>query len=148
MSILKLNTKSSIADIVNNIPGGVYRNYILDSESNKRLDVMVCFTQKLVIQNITPFIEVKFPSKYSAREKRIEVVGITDSKIFLYKFSDWNRFDKDAIELDRNIVELVSLFGSSNVSFIGILLLNSSCNIDFIQQQVNNLGLNIDVNYY
>ena len=143
MLILTVNSKSTIDDIVNDTPSGVNRDYLLNEDSRKRLDVLVCFANKLNEQNFVPFIEVKFASQYSAREKRIEVVGKHNDKIELYKFSATNRFDKDAIELDRIIRELRNKFADSKMEFTGTLLVDNNADNDFIQQSIKKMNLNV-----
>lgn len=98
MFILKLYSKATFQDIINGIPSGVERNYVFTENPKNRLEELVYYAHSKQTSNTKVYIEVKYASKYSSREKRLEIVSVNDKMINVYKISALNRFDKDAIE--------------------------------------------------
>jgi hypothetical protein len=139
-----IHTKASIESILLDHPDGVNREYILNPMGNTRLDLLVTFANEIKSRGQKSFIEVKFQSKYTDRNRRLEVIGLTDDKCYIYKFSSYGRFDKDAIEIDRISKELLETFPFKR-SYVPSLILRPSDNIDFIKVSLHNMNLNINI---
>jgi recombinational DNA repair protein RecR len=145
MLIVEINSKSTLESIIaNDATNGTIRQYIIDNTTNAKLNEIVKLAQKLQQNGTVPFIEVKFKSQYSSREKRLEVVGKKGSIITIYKFSSFKRFDKDAIELNRLVEEIVS---KNNKEYIinGTLLFDDNYKFDFITQKISEFGISINI---
>lgn len=147
MLILKVNCKSSLSDIIKNVYSGSDRDYIFSPESKKRLDLLVSYSKTLIDKGITTFIEVKFVSKYSARERRIEIVSKDKDCISLYKISSFSKYDKDALDLSHLVLEINETFTNISTPIKGVLLFPQDTDIQFIKDSVSsmNLALNIEL---
>jgi len=141
MSVLKINCKANISDILSGVESGINRNFIVDTISRKRLKLIVLFSCKLQEKGINTYVEVKFSSKYGAREKRIEIVGKWNNIVTLYKITSHSKFDKDALELSKIVSEIKEDF--QNFSIKGILLCEDCKNINFINKEIGNITQNV-----
>jgi hypothetical protein len=139
-----IHTKATIDSILSGYPDGVDREYILNPTSNTHLDSLVFFANELLSKGQKSFIEVKFQSKYTNRNKRIEVVGIKDNMCYIYKFSAYRRYDKDAIEVDRIAKELTEIYSSKKV-YVPSLIFSDSSDVSFVKESIFNMGLNVNV---
>ena len=141
MSIIKVNCKANIFDILSGKESGVNREFIVDTINKRRLKLMVLFSCKLQEKGINTYIEVKFSSEYGAREKRIEIIGIQDDVICLYKITTHSKFDKDALELSSRVSEIQGSFQKLYIK--GILLMKDCKDIDFINKAISEITENI-----
>jgi hypothetical protein len=139
---------NTIENIVNKEIGGVDTQYILNHTSKKRIDTLVVIANSLYQQNATPFIEVKFVSRYSSREKRLEIVSRSQDTITIYKISAFSRYDKDAIDLNQLLEEIKSIFSNSEYKFCGVLLFKELEKIQFIKESLSAMNLNLNIGSY
>ncbi len=140
MLILTVNFKASMSDIVIGRSTGVVRQYMVSDGNTGKFDDIVCLADNLSKKCDAVFVEVKFESKYSQREKRLEVVAKDGNRISVCKISNVKKFDKDSLELNSVCQELRSLFGTC--MFIPIVYLKVS-DVSFYQESVNNMGLSV-----
>lgn len=148
MNTIRIVTKATIDDIVRGGAGGVSREYIVNPLGTSRLDRLVRYSNYLADTGNTPYMEVKFRSKYSSREKRLEIVAHKDGTFTIFKFSSQEKYDKDAIELSRIISEIMSLHNLSATKLVGCLLIPQGNDIQFIQQYLFKSNINILVKNY
>jgi len=121
MSILKINTNANLLEIISSINSGIDREYLFEPSLKKnRLQEIIHYANKIKNENIIPFIEVKFASKYGRREKRIEIVGKNNNIFIIYKISKISKFDKDALEIQNIINEVRETL--KDISIKGVLL--------------------------
>ena len=146
MSILSVNCKANLLELLADKPSGVNREYILEHNNATRLGQLVLYSSLLIKNNITPYIEVKFVSKYSKREKRIELITKEEKKITIYKVSSFSKYDKDALELVNIITEIQEKFTELDV--YGVLLFaEKKTNIDFINKSLKTITKNVTGEY-
>ena len=139
-----IHTKATIQSILSGAPDGIERKYILNFKRTARLDSLVTLASTISQNGKKPFIEVKFQSKYTDRDKRLEVVSISDKICEIYKFSSFKRFDKDALEMDRISKELAELFPDFG-QFIPSLVFDNEEKIEFIKESIHGMELNINI---
>ena len=140
MFILTVNFKATIPDIVAGRSTGVDRQYLVSDECAGKSDEIVCLADNLSKKCDAAFVEVKFVSKYSQREKRLEVVTKVGNRISVCKISNVKKFDKDSLELNSVCQELRSIYGTC--VFIPVVYLKVS-DVTFYQESVNNMGLSV-----
>ena len=144
MFILKVNNKAVLRDILNGNPSGVVRDFVYNDKPTNRLEELVYYAYNEQIKNSQVFIEVKYASKYSSREKRLELVTIKDDILSIYKVSASNRFDKDAIELKR-IIDEVNEEANSNYHIQGVLKIKPSSDVARIKEMIESMKIDIMV---
>ena len=142
---IRLNVNNTLGNIIFKKNGGLIRNYLVNENPIKKLDIQVFFANKLLNSGYNPFIEVKFKSMYSDREKRIEIVSEKDRHINIYKISKFVHFDRDAIELNRLSEEIKKTYCDNDFEINSILLFNEEFDRTFVLQQIENLHLAVKV---
>ena len=135
MSILNVNCNARLLELLSGQTTGKERSYIYTDSPRKKLEHQIFLSKELVEDGYSPYIEVKFVSQYSSREKRIEVVGVLEGKVVLYKFSSRAFFDKDANELARLIEEIKALNVSKGYDISGtIILLDKTLDLKILEK--------------
>jgi len=149
MHTFRLNTNASFDDIIKSQETGITREYIYPPIVNKnsKLSRQVKMSYLLKSNQMEPFIEVKFKSRYSCRDKRLEIVTSKDTVIHIFKFSDSKHFDVDATDLSRILEEIQQKYGITNYTFKGILLINDG-DLNVMKTSLNTLNINLDINRY
>lgn len=128
------------------IPTGQERKYIYSDKPRKKLEAQVYICNSLIRDGYTPYIEVKFVSKYSSRERRVEVIGIKGDIIHLFQLTSRSSFDQDANDLDRLIKEIKSLEEASNFKIFGtIVLTNRGNELETLAAALEDMGLTINI---
>lgn len=146
MSILTINCNARLTELLSGLSSGQLRPHIYNPAPHKKLEYQIFVSKELEDNGFTPFIEVKFVSQYSSREKRIEVVGIRAKEVLLYQFSSRAFFDKDANELARLIEEIRSLKISKGYTVTGaIILQHGNADVEKLNEALSNLGLDIAI---
>ena len=148
MPILTINCNARLIDILNGDQTGVVRPYLYPTTPKNKLERQIYVSNQLIKDGFTPFIEVKFVSQYSAREKRIEIIGVNGNLIKFFQFTSRASFDQDANELQRLITEVSSISESKSFTLEGeIITLDDSTDIPLLQQTLHDMGLNIKLRY-
>lgn len=146
MTILTVNCNARMPELLSGQESGEDRQFILTTTPKKKLEYQIYVSNLLIQEGFTPFIEVKFVSKYSLREKRIEVVGFKDNQIKLHQFTDRASFDQDANELNRLISEISSSSLSEGYKMYGeIILLEDVENLGVLEQALKDMKIDISV---
>ena len=146
MPILKININARLLELLEKKSSGQVRQFLLPPCPKKKLENQVYLCNKIMYDGFDPYMEVKFVSQYSAREKRIEVVGIKESTIHLFQFSNRASFDQDANELNRLIQEISIDPIAKGYSFIGsIIVLGNDCNINTMKEALNEMHINVGI---
>lgn len=128
------------------IPSGQVRKYICNENPKKKLDTQIYICNSLMFDGYTPYIEVKFVSQYSSRERRIEVIGIKDNSIRLFQLSSRSSFDQDANDLERLIKEIETLEEASSYKISGTIVLTSKGNdLETLENALTDMGLSINI---
>ena len=138
MPILSINVRPELDMLIMGVPSGKDTSFDLQVMSGGRLSDLVRSASALSRIHDRVSIEVKFNSKYSSRVKRLEIVGVTGIVVTIYKMSALKRYDKDAIELNRDIEELAPLYPHS--IFFGKLVMSNQDNIARINSSISELS--------
>lgn len=146
MPILYINCNARLKKLLTGQSSGQIRPYIIPVDPKKKLENQVFLSNKVREQGYTPYIEVKFVSQYSSREKRIEVLGIKKNCCTLYQFTTRTSFDQDVIELNRLIKEIEKIGYPFEFSS-EIVLLGDDVNINTVNTTIVELGLNIKARF-
>lgn len=142
MSILSINVRPELDMLIMGKPSGKDTSFDLQMMSGGRLSDLVKCASTLREIHGRVSIEVKFNSKYSSRVKRLEIVGVTGDSVTIYKISALKRYDKDAIELTRDIEELTALYPHS--IFWGKLIMPTQDNIARINSCISELSSTVE----
>ena len=137
MSILSINVRSELALLIIGEQSGKNTSFDLQVMPEGRLSDLVKCASVLNEIHDRVSIEVKFGSKYSSRVKRLEIVGVSGNFITIYKMSALKRYDKDCIELNRDIEELKPLY--PHCIFSGKLIMPPQENIARINSGISEL---------
>lgn len=122
---ININKNSSIDNLVASLPDGKNMSYMVSPIPSTKIEQQIYLSNFLLTHGSDPFIETKFRSKFSAREKRLEVVSRQQNNLVIYKFSNISRYDRDAIDLQRIIGELKQEFSNTQIKFQGVILLEN-----------------------
>lgn len=141
-TLVTINTKSTIGSIINGVPDGVNVVYMQNIISAPKLALMVSKATLLLCKYET-YIQVKFQSKYSARELKLEVVTKNKNEINVYKISSPSKYDRDSINLNSIVSELRELYTKN--TFKGIIFLQDSTSLHFYQESIKQLNLQISI---
>jgi len=147
MSILNINIRANLFDILSDTSSGVGCDCIVDANNTTRFGQLVLYSSKLTEKGLTPFIEVKFASKYGKRCKRLEVVVKQENLISIYKITTFSKFDKDALELSSVISEVKEKF--NELLLYGVLLFfNKNIDINFVNNSLEKFTKNIRADFF
>ena len=144
MPVVNVNSKAVLSDILQGLPSGQCKDYLIEDSPNDRLGELVYYAHQKQQDGYKAYIEVKFASKYSSREKRLEVVTIKDSMLCVYKISSLNRFDKDALELNRIVAE-ISEGNKIGYSVTGSLIMKRKDDIERATELLKQMNIHINV---
>ena len=128
--------------LIMGVPSGKDTPFDLQVMSEGRLSELVRSASALSRIHDRVSIEVKFNSKYSSRVKRLEIVGVTGNTVTIYKISALKSYDKDTIELNRDIEELAPLYPHS--IFFGKLVISNQDNIARINSSISELSSTVE----
>lgn len=146
MPILSINCNAKLLELMGAIPSGQVRKYIYNENPKKKLDTQIYICNSLMLDGYTPYIEVKFVSQYSSRERRIEVIGIKDNSIHLFQLSSRSSFDQDANDLERLIKEIETIEEASSFKISGtIALTNKGNDLETLETALTDMGLSINI---
>lgn len=142
MPILSINCNARLNELLTGQNTGQVRQYLLSETPVKKLENQIFLSNEIQSQGYIPYIEVKFVSQYSSREKRIEVLGKDGRNCTLFQFTTRASFDQDAVELDRLVKEIEEVGYPYAISG-EIVLIGNDVNINIVNNTIAELGLNI-----
>ena len=123
MCIVAINTGADVIEILKGNESGKDREYILpDISSHKQSDLIISLAHHLKKYRFD-FIGIECKYNYGKRNKRLEIVYCNNNKITIIKISKQKKFDKDAIELDNIVTDIIS---RNNQVVIGLLLISDN----------------------
>lgn len=135
-----------MTELLAKIKSGQERQYILNPTPKKKLENQIYASHLLSAEGYIPYIEVKFVSQYSLREKRIEVAGIKGNQVKLCQFTSRASFDQDSTELSRLIQEISSLEIAQGYSFSGEVLLREKVNdLALLENALKDMNIDITI---
>ena len=122
--------------------GGI-KKYLLTLPCKKEIDYFVYFAHVLETENIKPFVRVNYEWEYGQRARRIDLVGVTENKIIIYKKTNKFNTDSNALDLVRIKEHISSQY--SNLRIDAVLLFSENVDNHVINDTISSLG--IDVSY-
>lgn len=122
--------------------GGI-KKYLLTLPCKKEIDYFVYFAHVLETENIKPFVRVNYEWEYGQRARRIDLVGVTENKIIIYKKTNKFNTDSNALDLVRIKEHISSQY--SNLRIDAVLLYSENVDNHVINDTISSLG--IDVSY-
>jgi len=136
MRIIKLNVGSNIIDISQNIDSGTFREYIdLGIKSKKQSDLIISLAGKLS-ENDFEFVGIESKYMFGKRNKRLEIVFKDQKTIHVIKISKQKKFDKDAIDLDNLITDIINKY---KISIKGIIILTDDFDTKVVNDYSNSM---------
>lgn len=142
MPIQRVNINSSLNSIIlGNADGGI-KQYLLTYPCKKEIDYFVYFAHILELEHITPYVRVSYDWEYGQRARRIDLVGVTDDRIILYKKTNKFNTDSNALDLTR-IKEHISA-QYSNIGIDTVLIYTDDVDCRTISDTITSLGLKVN----
>lgn len=141
MPIQRININSSLDSIIHGNADGTTKQYILTHPCKKEIDYFVYFAHVLESENIKPYVRVNYDWEYGQRSRRIDLVGVEDGKIIIYKKSNKFNTDSNALDLAR-IKEQISM-KYSDVGIEVVLIYTEDIDRHVIDDTINSLGVNV-----
>lgn len=143
MPIQQININSTLSSIILGKADGGIKKYLLTLPCKKEIDYFVYFAHVLETENIKPFVRVNYEWEYGQRARRIDLVGVTENKIIIYKKTNKFNTDSNALDLVRIKEHISSQY--SNLRIDAVLLYSEDVDNHVINDTISSLG--IDVSY-
>lgn len=141
MPIQRININSSLDSIIMGKADGGTKQYLLTHPCKKEIDYFVYFAHVLESENIKPYVRVNYEWEYGQRARRIDLVGVADNRIILYKKTTKFNTDSNALDLVR-IKEHISA-QYSNLGIDVVLIYTEDIDNHVINDTISSLGLNV-----
>lgn len=141
MPIQRININSSLGSIIMGKADGETKQYILTHPCKKEIDYFVYFAHVLETENIKPFVRVNYEWEYGQRARRIDLVGVVDDKIIIYKKTNKFNTDSNALDLVRIKEHISSQY--SNLGIESVLIYTEDVDNRVIKDTIDSLGVNV-----
>ena len=141
MHIQRININSSLDSIIMGKADGATKQFLLTYPCYKEIDYFVYFAHVLESENIEPYVRVNYEWEYGQRARRIDLVGVENNKIILYKKTNKFNTDSNAIDLAR-IKDHVST-QYSDLVVDTVLIYTEDVDSGMINGMISSLGLNV-----
>lgn len=120
---------------------GGTKQYLLTHPCKKEIDYFVYFAHVLESENIKPYVRVNYEWEYGQRARRIDLVGVTDNRIILYKKTNKFNTDSNALDLVRIKDHISAQY--SNLGIDVVLIYTEDIDNHVINDTIASLGLNV-----
>lgn len=141
MPIQRININSSLDSIIMGKADGGTKQYLLTHPCKKEIDYFVYFAHVLESENIKPYVRVNYEWEYGQRARRIDLVGVTDNRIILYKKTNKFNTDSNALDLVRIKDHISAQY--SNLGIDVVLIYTEDIDNHVINDTIASLGLNV-----
>lgn len=141
MPIQRININSSLDSIIKGKANGNTKQYLLTHPCKKEIDYFVYFAHVLELEDIKPYVRVNYEWEYSQRARRIDLVGVSDSKINIYKKT--NKFNTDSDALDLNRIKNHISTHYSNLAIDAVLIYTDDIDNRIINDTLTSLGIDV-----
>ena len=141
MPIQRININSTIDSIIMGKADGGVKQYLLTHPCKKEIDYFVYFAHVLEAENIKPYVRVNYEWEYGQRARRIDLVGVADNKIIIYKKTNRFNTDSNALDLVRIKDHLLSQY--SGIGIEAVLIYTEDVDIRVIKDTIDSLGVNV-----
>lgn len=142
MPIQRININSSLDSIIRGKADGGIKKYLLTHPCKREIDYLVYFAHVLELENIKPYVRVNFEWEYGQRARRIDLVGVTDNKIILYKKT--NKFNTDSSALDLVRIKDHISEEYTNLGVDVVLIYTEKIESHIINGIIASLGFSVD----
>lgn len=141
MPVQRININSSLDSIIKGVADGGVKQYLLTHPCKKEIDYFVYFAHILESENIIPYVRVNYEWEYGQRARRIDLVGVADNKLILYKKTNKFNTDSNALDLIRIKEHISSQY--SNLGIDAVLIYTEDVDNRVINDTIASLGLNV-----
>ena len=141
MPIQRININSSLDSIIMGKADGGTKQYLLTHPCKKEIDYFVYFAYVLESENIKPYVRVNYEWEYGQRARRIDLVGVAQNKVILYKKTNKFNTDSNALDLVRIKEHIQSQY--TNLGIDAVLIYTEDIDNRIINDTISSLGLNI-----
>ena len=141
MPIQRININSSLDSIIMGKADGGTKQYLLTHPCKKEIDYFVYFAHVLESENIKPYVRVNYEWEYGQRARRIDLVGVADNRIILYKKTTKFNTDSNALDLVRFKEHISAQY--SNLGIDVVLIYTEDIDNHVINDTISSLGLNV-----
>jgi len=125
--IINLHVRADLESILKTNPNGSLKDYILKDSPITKSEKIIFLASVI---NIFKLKEVYIETKYSIgrRNKRIEICFLENKILFLGKISNAKEFDKDSIEMDSLISDIINKLSLNSLSISGLIFVGNKYN--------------------
>lgn len=141
MPIQRININSSLNSIIMGKADGGTKQYFLTHPCKKEIDYFVYFAHVLESEDVIPYVRVNYEWEYGQRARRIDLVGVSDKKLILYKKSNKFNTDSNALDLIRIKEHISSQY--PNIGIDAVLIYTEDIDNHIIDDTITSLGLNV-----
>lgn len=141
MPIQRININSSLDSIIMGKADGGTKQYLLTYPCKKEIDYFVYFAYVLETENIKPYVRVNYEWEYGQRARRIDLVGVVQNNIILYKKTNKFNTDSNALDLIRIKEHILSKY--PNLGIDAVLIYAEDIDNRVINDTIASLGLNV-----
>ena len=139
--IINLNCNNEVSNIISNKPGGVYRDFVLESNPVKKNELIVYASNFLSLKfNTDIFLESKI--NLGRRNKRIEILLKENNHITFYKITSISNFDQHCLELIDIMTEISKDYNTNN--FRSILIFFTDINKKVVENYLSKFNGKVD----
>lgn len=138
--IVNIKTKCELIDVFNSTNSCTDRQYLISNVFKNKIDKIVYVASVLKSDlGCEPYIEVKYD--FGRRPKRIEIVYKNQNSFYLCKITKFSEFDKDALELNAILQDIINNNTIKNFQLFGLLVFMSDYNEDIVLNFIETQGL-------
>ena len=139
--IINLNCNNEVSNIISNKPGGVYRDFVLETNPVKKNELIVYASNFLSLKyNSDIFLESKI--SYGRRNKRIEILLKENNYITFCKITSIINFDQHCLELIDIMNEISKEYNTIN--FRSILIFFTGINKEIVENYLSKFNRKVD----
>lgn len=141
MPIQRININSTLDSIIQGKADGDTKQYLLTLPCKKEIDYFVYFAHVLEDENIKPYVRVNYEWEYGQRARRIDLVGIKDNKIIIYKRTNKFNTDSNALDLVRIKDHIANQY--TDIGIDAVLIYTEDVDNRIIIDTIDSLGVKI-----
>lgn len=141
MPIQRININSTLDSIIKGKADGGVKQYLLTHPCKKEIDFFVYFAHVLEEENIKPYVRVNYEWEYGQRARRIDLVGVKDNTIIIYKKTNKFNTDSNALDLVRIKDHIATQY--SDIGVDAVLIYTEDVDNRVITDTIDSLGINI-----
>lgn len=141
MPIQRININSTLDSIIKGKADGGTKQYLLTHPCKKEIDYFVYFAHVLEGEDIKPYVRVNYEWEYGQRARRIDLVGVKDNTIIIYKKTNKFNTDSNALDLVRIKDHIATQY--SDIGIDAVLIYTEDIDNRVITDTIDSLGVNV-----